>query len=351
MNDDFYKDLMPVRILAVNGSSPVVPMTSSQARSTASIKLKLYALLSMLIVGYLLTPNSVYAAHFELTPLAGELNQASLHLANDLRHLRGYGNVSNKANRLSRETIQFITSLARNRSDSYIRSKYNDVSRYYARLEDEFLKANRRHGDAHAFDEFTNLNAAFMALNESYYYHFGSARNYSQSFYFSPPHIYIPWRLGSDHHDSSRSNVRPSHRRDNDRRDNDRHDNRRPNNRNDDRSHSSNNNSNNNRNHNSGNDNHRVVTPNNRSTSGANRFNRRLQNSDNRRDNHSAGSSAHNSNSNNASSNNRRENSHGSDRRETARPSANSNHSNSNNNRNTNRRQRNTETSRRNHYQ
>lgn len=156
----------------------------------------LFAIMALMISG------AVSASHFELTRLANQLDLVSSRLAYELRYKGSYSTVRSRAKSLSREAGQLYDALQRNRSSSSIRSHYRDVSRRFEKLEEAFLRANRRYYDAYAYQEVGLISQLFDGLSSEFYYayyneprsglsYYGSSRAYSYVPYssrsYSPP--------------------------------------------------------------------------------------------------------------------------------------------------------------------
>ncbi|MBT7679463.1 MAG: hypothetical protein HN637_12700, partial [Gammaproteobacteria bacterium] len=119
---------------------------------------------------FLLMPTSASASHFELSRLANQMSMVSERLAYELRYVRNYGSVRQKAERLARETRQLDEALRRNRSNSYVRSQFRDVSRRFESLEDAFLRANRQDYNNYVYDEMSVLSDLFSRLWQEFSY-------------------------------------------------------------------------------------------------------------------------------------------------------------------------------------
>lgn len=124
----------------------------------------------LVLVLMVLLPGKAFATHFEISRLAAELEYGSLQFSQQLRPLHGYGTVRSKAERLSRESADLVELIARNRSNSRIRSQFNEVGRRYNDLEAAFLRVNRNRRSDIAYNQMGFLSDLFGNLNSEYYY-------------------------------------------------------------------------------------------------------------------------------------------------------------------------------------
>jgi len=109
------------------------------------------------------------ASHFELSRLATQISLVSGELASELRYDRGFGSVQRDADRLSRDAEDLRLAISRNRSNSYIRSRFHDVRRRYAELEQEYLQAARNYRSQYAYNSLSQLSYLFSNLSAVYY--------------------------------------------------------------------------------------------------------------------------------------------------------------------------------------
>ena len=127
-------------------------------------------LLTTVLAVVCLAPMAGSATEFELARIAAQLNQLSSQLAHQLRYTNGYGNVRLSAERLAREAVQLVNAIRRNRSNSYIRSEFKDISRRYHNLEDDFLRANRSNHDPGLFQAVGFISNLYSNLSDEFYY-------------------------------------------------------------------------------------------------------------------------------------------------------------------------------------
>ncbi|MDA1369751.1 MAG: hypothetical protein O2971_03185 [Proteobacteria bacterium] len=127
-------------------------------------------LLSAVLAVVCLAPMAGSATEFELARIAAQLNQLSSQLAHQLRYTNGYGNVRLSAERLAREAAKLVNAIRRNRSNSYIRSEFKDISRRYHNLEDDFLRANRSNHDPRLFQDLGFISNLYSNLSDEFYY-------------------------------------------------------------------------------------------------------------------------------------------------------------------------------------
>lgn len=162
-------------------------------------KLAVSALFAVFIF---LVPVAVFASHFELSRLAKQLDLVSSQLAWELRYNGAYSSVRSRAQSLSREAGQLFDAIQRSRSNSSVRSHFKDVRRRYDKLEEAFLRANRKYYDAAVYREVELISHLFTGLSSEFYYaynsvprsrlpYYNSARSYSYSPFssrsYSPP--------------------------------------------------------------------------------------------------------------------------------------------------------------------
>ncbi len=140
---------------------------------------------SLIAVAMVLAPSSVFATHFELSRLANQVELISDQLADELRYTRHYGSVRQRAVTLRREAGQLADSLARNRSNSRIRSQFKDVRQGYERLEAAFFIADRRDHIPSLYRDVNLLSDVFASLNEEFYYA-GLGRQSYEPVYIAP---------------------------------------------------------------------------------------------------------------------------------------------------------------------
>lgn len=144
--------------------------------------------LALILCSFLASAASAAPTRYELARTASQLCVAAEYLAEDLRRARGFNSARHHADRLSRDAGRLVDAINRNRSNSIVRSRFNEVAREYRQLETAFLRASRnyRHGFAGGglgpvSDLFTDLNYAF---NGSYYRgspRHTSTRNYNRN--------------------------------------------------------------------------------------------------------------------------------------------------------------------------
>ncbi len=165
---------------------------------------------ALLTVLLLLTPSSLFASHFELSRLASQIDLLSSQLAFDLRYTRNYGSVRQRAVSLSREASQLVDVLGRNRSNSRVRSQFKDVRRGYEKLEQAFLRADRKDHEPQLYQEVSVLSNLFTRLSDEFYYAGYGQRDrasiYIGSRYYESPR-YGPSYSGSGRWDSGRSGT------------------------------------------------------------------------------------------------------------------------------------------------
>ncbi|MBL4572728.1 MAG: hypothetical protein JKY86_06610 [Gammaproteobacteria bacterium] len=125
---------------------------------------------SITAVLVILAPGTAFATHFEISRLASEIELISGQLAEDLRYIRHYGSVRQRAVTLRREASQLADSLRRDRSNSRIRSRFKDVRRGYERLEQAFFTADRRDHIPRLYTEINLLSNVFASLSNEFYY-------------------------------------------------------------------------------------------------------------------------------------------------------------------------------------
>ncbi|MFM1896435.1 MAG: hypothetical protein RLZZ385_1509 [Pseudomonadota bacterium] len=144
-----------------------------------------------LLTGVLLlsTPLAL-ASDWEMSRLAGQLEQASGRFADELRYQRGYGTLSHQARQLSLKAGQLRDSLARQRSAAYLSAQFNDVQRQYLRLESAVLVAGGGRGGlvGLGFDSIALLYGDLVAVRQSIYLDPGYATAYR---YPSRPRVYV----------------------------------------------------------------------------------------------------------------------------------------------------------------
>ena len=142
--------------------------------------------IALLFAAVLVLPTTLKATQYEVSQLASQLGYATSLLADELRYIRGFGSVRQNANRVAREAEQLIKAIQRNRSNSYIRSQFKDISRGYSDLESAFFRANRSYYNAYANNEFGRISDLFSQLNDTFYYLSPPVRYESRSYYYSP---------------------------------------------------------------------------------------------------------------------------------------------------------------------
>ena len=142
-------------------------------------------LVRTLLLFVLVMPSAAMATQFEVSRLATELNQVSAALADELKNSRGYGSVRFSADRLSRAADDLVSAIRRNRSESFLRSEFQDVARHYRELEEAFLRSGREH-NRYVYSQVGLISNLFSGLNSEFYY-----TNYvepaPQVFYYVPP--------------------------------------------------------------------------------------------------------------------------------------------------------------------
>ena len=150
------------------------------------VKVRNTGLFALLLSLLLLSPVAVFATDLDISRLAHQLNLLSGQLAQDLEYRRGYSSVHQHANRLSREAALLVDAVRRNRSHSYLRSQFNDVSRRYTTLEKAFLRANRGDHNPQLYNDVSLISTLFSDLSTEFYY---SSYGDPQPYYSATPFI------------------------------------------------------------------------------------------------------------------------------------------------------------------
>ncbi|PCJ24870.1 MAG: hypothetical protein COA96_08535 [SAR86 cluster bacterium] len=151
---------------------------------------------ALFIVFLYLMPLTASASHIEMSRLANQLDLVSSQLAHELRYVRNYSSVRQRARSLSREAGQLYDAVLRNRSNSSVRSHFKDVRRRFEKLENAFLRVNRNHFDAYVYQEIEVISRLFDSLSTEFYYasysqprsdrrYYPSSRSYSNYPYIS----------------------------------------------------------------------------------------------------------------------------------------------------------------------
>lgn len=137
------------------------------------------------------------AADWQLSRMAGRLELAAGEFSDSVSQLRGYGGVSQQARQLSRKAEQLADSANKQRSDTYLRSKFAEVTRNYRSLESAFLRVNSNYGSRYASSDFDRIARLYSQLSEELYYGDGYPGGYypDRDSYalrlLTPPRVYI----------------------------------------------------------------------------------------------------------------------------------------------------------------
>ena len=139
----------------------------------------------ILLLPFALIAHEASATQFEVSRLAAELNEVSAELATKLKYDRNYGSVRFSASRLSRAAGDLVSAIRRNRSSSFLRSEFQDVTRHYRELEEAFLRVNREH-DRFVYSQVGLISNLFSGLNTEFYY-INYVEPAPQVFLYTPP--------------------------------------------------------------------------------------------------------------------------------------------------------------------
>jgi hypothetical protein len=139
---------------------------------------------TLCIVLLAIVPALASASQWDIQQLADELEHASNNLYRSAKAVRGFSSVGHNANRLSNKAEQLAKSIGRNRTSAYVRTRFNDVSRYYQRVENAFLSARRSYGTHYVDESFDYVADLFASLNYEFNgdYRFGGYNSNSQYF-------------------------------------------------------------------------------------------------------------------------------------------------------------------------
>lgn len=121
------------------------------------------ATLLVVSVVFLVCPVLAAASHADIHHLALRLEQASSDLARDARRLGGSGSLGHHAQRLAGKAAELSDSVARNRTAGFVRTRFNDVSRQFRRLETSYFRESRPPA-RELQREFNGLAETFEAL-------------------------------------------------------------------------------------------------------------------------------------------------------------------------------------------
>ena len=136
---------------------------------------------TLLIVILALSPAVASASHQDIQYLASELEHASYDLARSAKSVRGFSSVSNNANRLRTQAKQLADAIVRGRTSSYVRTQFNDVTRYYERLEISFIRARDSYGTPYVDRSFDQVAGIYDSLRFEFY-----GDTYNEGYRYSP---------------------------------------------------------------------------------------------------------------------------------------------------------------------
>lgn len=153
--------------------------SSLSSRIVSRVLARLSGLLLML-------PTLVFASHVDVARLATQLNLATGQLAYELRGSGAYSAIRQRSEYLSREAADLVDAVRRNRSSNHVQSRFRDVSRRFASLEQAFLRLHRKDYDPFLFNELDRISSLYTSLSQEFRY---AGYGYEPLNAYSPPVI------------------------------------------------------------------------------------------------------------------------------------------------------------------